>query len=160
MKPNYYQKALCQIENGDTQYTKISHGARANVANTLILIKWYTTANGSGYQAIHECLYHKTYKTGHLLCCVGETRWHRSAYITKLWNKALIWCILPQFTPMMKRPRKRNSYNWNNLVHPISTAPTIPSKLLRSNPPFLKRKRKIENMAQNNSDLCKESSFP
>jgi hypothetical protein len=47
---------------------------------------------------------------------------------------------------MMKRPRKRNSYNWNILVHPINTAPTIPSKLLRSNPPFLKEK--LKNMTR------------
>ena len=60
--------------------------------------------------------------------------------------------ILPQFTPMMKRPRNRNSYNWNSFVHPISTAPTIPSKLFSNSPPFLQKKTVTTWFKYNNCD--------
>lgn len=76
----------------------------------------------------------------------------------------LLRFILPQFTPMMKRPRNRNSYNWNNFVHPISTAPTIPNKLFSSSPPFLQQKTvttwfKYNNSDKNSKDLniCEDS---
>ena len=76
----------------------------------------------------------------------------------------LVRSVLPQFTPMMKRPRNRNSYNWNSFVHPISTAPTIPSKLFSSSPPFLQKKTVITWFKYNNSNehskdlnICEDS---
>ena len=76
----------------------------------------------------------------------------------------LLRSILPQFTPMMKRPRNRNSYNWNSFVHPISTAPTIPNKLFSSSPPFLQKKTVTTRFKYNNSDehsndlnICEDS---
>lgn len=43
----------------------------------------------------------------------------------------------PQLTPMMKRPKNSISYDSASFVKPIRHAPTMPSTLFSSKPPFL-----------------------
>lgn len=43
----------------------------------------------------------------------------------------------PQLTPMMNRPKNNISYDSASFVKPIRHAPTMPSTLFSSKPPFL-----------------------
>lgn len=63
----------------------------------------------------------------------------------------------PQLTPMMNRPKNNISYEWAIFVQPIRHAPTMPSTLFSSKPPFLSMNGKREREKKYMSDTRRQS---